>query len=315
VATVTEMKREAIHTLGSTTVTRIFQVTPYAYVPTVLTALLGEIIVVGNRFVRTPPARDPIYRGCWCTEAKEVPFEVLNTPGNSITNLAILYAANYSNSAVISATYKTLDAEQTGGPQSNEKDEKELAAEAFDFGARNITLPNQYYACGTASCKIILAQEGLQATKTIPTVEYQLTRHYVATLPDEAITELCGRVNNDVFRVGSRTWAKEMLRFDGLHSQRKITTKSLPLWELVYKFAIQATYDKIDDSGCSGGGPTGVGHVGWNRIFRPSIGKWVKITLAADDTRSVYLPDSDISQNIGSRTVSGFDLLFAPGAK
>jgi hypothetical protein len=311
VATVTEMKREATHTLGSTTVTRTFQVAPYAYVPTVLTALLGEIIVVGNRFIRTPPARDPIYRGCWCTDAKEVPFEVLNTPGNSTTNLAILSAANYSNSAIITATYKTME-DQTGGPQSNEKDEKELAAESFDFGARNFTLPHQYYAVGIGSDKVLLAQEGLQATKTIPTVEYQLTRHYVATVPTDAITQLAGRVNNDVFRVGSRTWAKEVLRFDGLHSQRKITTKSLPLWEMVYKWAMMTTYDKIDDTGSDS---PAVGHVGWNRIYRPKTGKWMRVRLATDDATSIYLPDSGISQNIGSRTVSGFDLLFAPGAK
>lgn len=57
-----------------------------------------------------------------------------------------------------------------------------------------------------------------------------------------------------------------------------------------------------------------VGYVTWNRLYRPDTGFWEKPVLATDGTTPIYLPDTEITQIIGGFAVSGFDLLFNPGA-
>jgi hypothetical protein len=323
---VTELTREEDWTRESVQVTRSFLCDPASQVDLLLAKLLGQVVLVGNRYVTTIPHRDPIRPECFCVSAKVKPFDVLNSPGNVPNGMAIVDAKNFSGVAAVQAVYKTLDYQlKEQNPNSNEKDEKEIASEAFDFGARQLTLPNAYFATCSGSDKVLLAQEGQQLTKTLPTVEMQLVRHFSANLPYKAITQLCGRVNGTLsggtvsgaFAVGKRSWEAETVRFDGLHSMRKFTTKSPPLYELTYKFAINPIYDRIDDSCSALGPPTDFppqGYVGWNRIFRPKTGLWTRVKHFKDDTRFIYQLDGEITQTLGGRTVTGFDLLFHPAA-
>jgi hypothetical protein len=309
-------------TRESITVNRTFRVVPASAAELVMFKLLGKAILsvptetggsVG-RIVQVLPHRDPIRPECFCQSAKIKPFTALKGSADNV-GFAILNAVNYPDECIVEAVYKTLDTEMPkSDPKGDEKSEKEIVSETFEFGARNLTLPKQYMALGHGTDKILLAKEGLQATKTLPTVELQLTRHYAPKLPSDAIIKLCGRVNKNAFTVGGRTWAPECLRFDGLHSHRRIGPKISPLYDLTYKFAIEGVYDKIDDTGTKPATAPTTGFVGWNRLFRPSTNVWTRVFFANDDTRGPYQLDEDIQQTIRSRTIKGFDLLFHPAA-
>lgn len=306
-----EESREESWEMDSLEITRTLRIDPFTAVPLLMAKLLGNVVVSGGRLVRTLAHRDPIHPETFCYSAKMKPVEVLASPG-STDGFNILDTPNYSNTARVIAKYKTFDFTQSSS--NDPQTEKTIVSESYDFSGRNITLPQKYFSIGTGTDKILLAKEGLQATKMIPTITLQLVRHYCPNIPAEAITQLTGRVNGDVVVFAGRRWAKEVVRFEGLHSSRKLGPKASPFWEITYKFAIQNIYDAIDDSGTIPPAPKVSGYVGWNRIFRPATGRWTRITLATDADHGAYLLDSDVSQSIGSGTTTGFDLLFHPAA-
>lgn len=309
-----EENREVEHARDGLTITRTLRVEPVAFAPAVVNKLLGGVFLVGRRIVRQLPHRDPLYRYCFCSSVRESPFEVLNTPGSN-SELAVLNRWNYSNSVRLVATYKTLDLNPPDQNNSNDDNsEKELASEDFDYGAKQLTLPNQYLYFNEGTDTVTLPVEGLQATKTIPTLDYRLVRHYCIRRPHDAIVKLTGRVNQSAFTLQGYTWAAETMRFDGLHAARKIANRGFPFWELAYRFAIQTIFDKCSAQPAYGFSVAGQTFVGWNRMFRPSKAEWWYPTFAADGARRIYQFDEDIQQSLRGKTVKGLALLFHPAA-
>lgn len=332
-ATVTEMSRTERHTREGLEVVRTFHVNPYSYLPTVLSALLGEIKLDGTGYGRTLPARDPVYPYCRCQEANVEPVEVLST-GVSTTNLAVLSEANYSATAKVVATYRPLENEDT----DDNNNELELATENFDFKYVSQQSPAQWWIFPDDANNVPLPQEGQQFTKTFPIIDYTLTRNYVVFLPTLSISKLANRVNRNDFsfmrRVrGSSTsalrrWPAETLRYEGANVSRRMTNKGFPYYTVAHKFSIFPLYDLCGDTVFtehqSVEGPvllpnpnaTQRNFVGWNRLFRHKYGFWMRPKLQAVEglvaaqNETIYLYDSDVTQTIKGQTVSGFNLLF-----
>jgi hypothetical protein len=321
-----EESRKEKRTAAGVEVTRKFRVIPYSAVETVCDKLLGYVTLVGDGIVRVPPHKDP-YTNSWCVQADVDPVEALNSPGNSVVNLAALDARNYSESAWITATYKPIDVDQPAGSSSTNSSQQEidLASESYDYGGRMERVPNQFWAWDEGTDTVLLAKERYEATRNIPDVKLQLVRHLCVTRPHQAISRLCGRVNKSIFRVVKTEFAAETLRFDGLHAQRRISARvssieRLPLWELTYKFEYIPVYD-YTESGAQE-------YVGWNRKFRSTIengvgnrsGQWQRPVLfndkgkPLDAKRGLFDFDEDVTQTLRGKTVKGFALLFHPSA-
>lgn len=313
---VTEEKREESNGRDGLTVTRTLRVQPYSQRQTVMDALLGYVAMFGGQLVRVPPARDPWYPWCFCTEAKATHVEVLNSPEYSTSGLSILAATNYAESARIVATYKTLDydeqSEQNSSPNSDS--EKELASESWDFGYTLQRQSGRYWTDNNGTDKIMLAQAGLEFSLTYGKVDYHLMRHFCIKKPVQAMLKLFNRVNYEPFTVGDVTWPVETVRYEGSHVSRKRTNKGQGYHEIDHKFAIFPHYDFVD-------GKVTKDYVGWNRIWMPHLGWWGRPKLAANQNdppelkdRPPFLWDIDIQQTLGSSLVKGFDLLFHPRA-
>lgn len=287
-------------------VVRTFRVDPYTARQAVIDTLLGGVRMIAGRLVRLPPARDSWYPWCYCVDVKTSPFEVLNSPGINI-NFAQLLTLNYSQSAKLVATFKTLNHEEgTGG---NEADEKTIATETWDFAAQQLTLPNLYWKWETDNELLVRTDTGV--TKTFPRIEYGLTRHFCINIPQNAINQLIGRVNKSSFLVkrNGTTYTRnaQCVRFDGANINWQHTNKGIQFAEISYKFAVNKIYEKLD-TGQSG-------YVTWNRLYRAEKAWWEKPKPSSGEDRSIYLLDEDApSQTIQGREVKGFDLLFNPAA-
>jgi hypothetical protein len=229
----------------------------------------------------------------------------------------MLAVRNYSDSAKIVATYRTLDHEETsaveaGGPanQTSEAEEKTIASEAWDFSAQQLTLPNAYWKW--FSDNELLVRTDTPITKTFPRIDYSLTRHFCINIPQNAINKLIGRVNATSFLVkkNGKTYTRnaECVRFDGANIQWRHTNQGIQYAEISYKFAVNKIYDDVDSIGNKD-------FVTWNRLYRAEKGWWespIPSNVAA--AGSLYKLDDEITQTINGQTVSGFSLLFHPGA-
>jgi hypothetical protein len=295
--------------------------TPWSERGRLYSYLLGGIEIIGDDVYRWPPHRHPAFPWLFCSDVKGSPVDVLDTPGTDNNNAAlVLNTSQAAGHCRVIATYKSPTAAQLAdlggnniqaqGQQQNEQQEKELVSESWDFSAHSMTMPNQFFKWPGDG--IVLGQENVALAKVIPKQEYAVTRHYCRRRPTEAITVLEGRINAQSVVIAGSVYPAETLRFDGANVSRRITSaRGFPYYQIGYKFAVQAVYDRIE-TGASA-------YVGWNRIFRPKKGWWEKPQAvgvgipAAQQT--VYRLDTDApSQTIRGRVVQGFDLLFHPNA-
>lgn len=317
--TVLETSRKEKATDKGFEIVRELLVDPYSERNLVLDVLLGGVFLIGGQVMRLLPARDPWYPQCWCVEAEVDHFDVLNSPANVALGVLQLFQKNGANSAKITATYRAPDVDiQSGsatvppgsstgqgqGQQQDAKQEMELASESEDYSASQLTLPKRYWVWATDNKPI--ANTDTEITIPVPKVEYQLVRHYVINKPRRAIRRLLNRVNEDPISFQTYEESEECVRFDGVHSSRKIANRGIPFWEMAYKFSVMAVFDKIEDDS--------IIDVGWNRFFRPDTGRWErpKVAGSAGTGRRPYLFDSGVNQVLNGSTVSGFDLLFHP---
>jgi hypothetical protein len=313
VTVVREEKRTVTHKRDGVTVVRHLTVEPASDVPLVTARLLGGIDIVGGVAVRIFPHRDPVYPWATCESVDEEPVDQTENPAGSDAGLAMLDVKNFPEMARLKATYTTPDHKED---QQQQNDEKELASESYDFGARHLTLPSDQMLVYGLPDKL-LKGENLAATKTIPTLTAVIVRHYCAQVPFDAIVKLTGRVNKSTVRLISYTYAPEMVRFDGAADSRKLTNKGVPYFELTLKFSVQTAFDFITTP--PEPNPlfpdNGKGFVGWNRVYIPKLKYWEYVVWAADQQRRIYLYDEDIQQTIRTTTVKGFSLLFHPAAR
>lgn len=301
-----EINREESFGRDGLEITRTLRIEPMTARGLLIDALLGGVRLIGGRLFRTRPARDPAYPWCFCTDVKITPFEVLNTPGSNVGLLQLL-ASNYSESATVVATYKTLDHEEKDDNGSgNEDSEKELSSETWDYSARQLTLPNQYWKWhGTDE---LLIRTNTNLTKTFGQIDYTIARHFCLRRPNTAMTQMLHRVNKNPFRMPDFVWPAETLRYEGGQVSNKRTNKGQKFYEIAHKFMVQPTYAKI-----SGAETDYVGH---NRIYRHDTGFWEKPEAVNANADRIYQHDEDApAQTIRGGSVKGFALLFHPGAR
>lgn len=321
VTTIHEERRTESLSDDKVSVKRVLRVQPYAARLDVIGSLLGGVRLVGRTLIRTPPARDPWLPWCFC---KSVEVEGIGSiGGSSLADPDHLNNANvYGNGALLTASYETLDydAEQAGdgsgeSQQGNQSEQQEidLTSQGYDFSTTSLTLPNKRMAwestAAPATADGLLVRSDVAAAKVLPRIQYELTRHYVAYLPVEAVTKLLGRINEAEFRIGQTRWAPETVRFESLSAKRKTTSRGVKFMEVSYKFAINPIYEVCADT------DPNPEYVGWNRLFRPDTGMWQYALWAAEPTKKIYEPDTDITQTLRGRVVSGFNLLWNPRAK
>lgn len=327
-ATVYEESRKVTKTAEGTTVVRRLRVEPYSEAADVADLLLGGTRFEAGELVRFPPLQDPHLLECWC---QEVQIEGGGTFGTtSASGLNVIAARNNYDWAWLTCTYRTMQDDPVPlpgtasgsapsgtvptpggtGPQNatntDAQQEIEIATETFDFSAQQLTLPNVFFKWSGSS--EALANTDTAITKTLTQMSYTLTRHFVVRLPFLSISKLLGRVNAAAFNKGKNTIAAETLRFDSANASRKVTNEGIKYFEITYKFEYRPIFDKIEDNSTT--------FVGWNRVYRHNAAtpRWEKPVLSTDTNRGIYLLDSGITETIRGSTVTGFNLLFHPGA-
>lgn len=312
--TVKHLGRKVNYGDGGLSVTNRYQFAPYSDERAMLAFLLGGIEIIGGDVWRFPPHRDPVYPWLFCTEASSAPLDqgqlVSGYSGSQVGALP-MRAIPAADFGIVEAVYRTPSAGQLAdiggdvggdtGQQNDEAQEKTYVSETWDYSGQVLTLPNSFMTFPSDSTS--LAQANVAAVKVIPKQDYKIVRHLCQRRPDQAITQLEGKVNEFTFQMPDKTYGPETLRFDGANVGRQLTSaRGYKFYEIAYSFAIQAVWDKIETGSFA--------YVGHNRVYRPDKGYWdrPKSTVGG---RNIYEFDTTATpQTLRGRTISGFDMLF-----
>ena len=312
---VQDMGRKIQITPEGVTVTRELRVTPYQDWVLVADLLLGGVKLIGGFLYRFPPAYDPAVPWCYCQDITVDGYEYFSgTQPNGFQALADYNI--YANGAKLTAVYKTMAVEQlqenngsspgqSTGVEPQEQQEIDLCEEAWDFSAQVRAVPlDKYKFLGDT----VTAQDKLVAAQAMePRVSYKLVRHFVPNIQQDAISRLCGKINEKPFVIRNRTWAPETVRFDGANVSRKVSSTGVKYFDITYQFVHNPSFGILD------AGP-GTGYAGWNRAFNFKTGRYEKPILVGDGTSNLFQLDKVVSQTIKGSPVLGFRLLFNPRA-
>lgn len=266
--------------------------------------LLGGFRMEAGVFRYFWPKADAVFPWLYASDVKLDPIEddyLLDTAEDE---------AQYANDMKVTVIYEPRVIEEV-----------DLVRRERDFTVRNLTLPNQYMKWKTTKTDggdpTLVGNDGIQATKTFPQVDYHVTRYFVRREPADAINQLAGRVNEKGMTLGNDHFRKETLRFEGAKTSQRVTNFGVKFWEITYKFIVLPVYDKIVEYAeiAFDASPDDLTWVGWNRIFNPRVSKWERVVLSTDATRGMYEYDTDVpDQRIRGNLVEGFNLLFTDGA-
>lgn len=308
--TLTEVGCEETFTKDNHQITRTFHVNPWASRREFLAVIMGGVDLVAGRLVRVFPARDPDYPFFFAKSCSFTPLD--DDPGLHAPSADVLATRAIYQTAVAKVAYAPLVIDVPNAPQQNEQQEMDLANVAWDFSARNLTLPNQWFVWkGTPTDtgnNGVLANTQTGVTRTFPSFSLVVTRHLLARKPTNAILGNLGRINKSPITLAGDTYPAESLRFDSAKATRRMTTKGLYYFELSYTFACQPIYDTT----------LGVAlvenkYVGWNRLFNPKEGKWQYVVANTSPARTIYDLDENGPTQSGI-SAKGFRLLFHPSA-
>ena len=299
--TLLDISREENVTPEGIEVTRVFHCTPYSARAAVYDTLIGGVRLRGGILSRVLPASDPYFP--WCRvdsiQTSMLDEDYLVSPSPGVSPLRV--GSPYNGPAVMTVHYKT--------PHYTAPEEIELVNQSWEFSAQNLTLPNERYGwknddpispSNDDDPSELLAFSGIAATKTIPRLEYAITRHLIPRKPINAIMKLLGRINKTTFTVGRDRYPPGTLRFDSASASQKVTNRGIKFFDVTYKFAVMPVFDWIDEKKLK------QGFVTWNRLFDPRKGFWRRVVLFKDPKRGIYLFDTDI-KGLKSK---GFRLLF-----
>lgn len=331
-AVLTEVSRRQTVTRDSVSITRVLEVEPYSAWGSMVDFLLGGIRLVGGFLYRVPPMGDPYVPWAF---AKSVDVEGVGTfQGNTDqTPIVQLVSKNFYRRARLTVQYETIaltqdEVENSGGENSpSEEQEMDLATQSIDVTSQSLTLPNSFFRF-KRSPDLSMNTVNVNAVKVIPQMKTVFVRHFVINRPLNAINALIGRVNYSSFRVGTATWPSETLRFDGANTSQKITNLGIKFHEIQYQFSVMPAYDNIatSDEAVDANDPkiivtpstTTKAFVGWNRIYRADRGYWDRVVakdpLTGTYNKQMYDYDNEITQTISGASLTGFKLLFHPGA-
>lgn len=342
--TIKEMKRRVTGSLENETVERVLYIAPdtgeeatvYQYAVDLMYRILGGSSPIGPQMVRRSPFFDPYLKGCYASEVEINGGLGYFKTGETPSAEKMLTKKSYYEGIEFIIRYKSLEAEQDqggGSPTQDQDEEIELATEQWDFGAQNLTQTDIAMMWSKHDSltppQEPIANEEARPVKTIPKMDYTLTRNYVTNLPRTAISALLGKVNGTTWGKApkkgvDRTYAAETLRFDGATISRRITSKKVEYFKVAYKFAHNPIWEEIFTAGtvppdvaAKSGASIAVGFVGWNRIWRQKYNWWEYVYAATGSSlasRKLYKYDTTYDQPIKGVLVSGFNLLFHPAA-
>jgi hypothetical protein len=316
--TVTQQNVDERFATDDQSVAVTYIVTPWSARSEFYGDILGGVRRKNGRLYRQLPARCPGFDWLFAQGCSTKPFE--EDYGESGPSDNVLAASPAYLSAVVTVTYKPLSNDlpdpgagnETAGPAnqspSNPQQEMDLASLSWDFSARNLKLPNQWFIWDTDSYSSAepLPNQETSVTKIYPGLQIVMTRHLVASVPVDAILGQLGRVNNEDITLANKLYRKEMVRFDSAKANRKVTSQGYKYFELSFTFAVNPVFDLID--------PSQSGWVGWNRLFDPKRGYWRHVK---NNTTGKLIYDADTSgpsQKLGGKDVTGFKLIFHPQA-
>lgn len=324
--TLTKIKRLESGTPEGLRVTVTYHLTPAT--PAARTAayadFLGGIRLVNGVLRYRRPMQDAVFPWCYCNSINAEPIEE-----DQLQDTADSASAYNSDLLVVTATFEPKTAESDDSESGDKPDtsdtgdqpqEVDTLRREWDFSVRSLSLPNQWMRWGTTrgpgDKDVLIGNDGVAATKTVPQIDYVITRFFVRNKPADAVTALMGRVNKTDFWLYGERYRPETLRLDSAKDTQRVTNFGVKFFEMSYKFAIQPTYDSIVETVDPVPDAGGNAYVGWNRVFNPRVCKWERIVWQADPTRGTYLHDEDApAQTIRGKEIKGFNLLFNPGAK
>ena len=112
-----------------------------------------------------------------------------------------------------------------------------------------------------------IKEDGLPVRRLLPTVEHQLTFHFVPNPPFDALVAAAGFVNGGV---GLFNAPVETLLFLGCEASRAVNATGSESWNLDYKFSQRVLWgiDGADDTWKT---------IGWNHYLRPTTSKWERL--------------------------------------
>ena len=332
-ATVIEISRKQTVSRDGASVIRVFEIEPYASWGQMVNMLLGGVRLIGKFLYRTPPLGDPYIPWAF---AKSVDVEGVGTFHGQISQVPLtqIRTKSYYRRARLTVTYETMQVTQSDmqnatnpSPNAGDIQEIELATQTVDISAKVLTMPNYYYRF-RYSPNMTPGQTQNNVVKVFPEMKLVTVRHFVINEPLIAYSKLIGRVNYAQMKIGRKIWPPETMRLDGVHSSQRLTNLGLKYFEIQYTFAIQPVWDNIATSAevLSSTDPrvvttrstTQKAYVGWNRIYRGDRGLWDRLIsynpVTTLNDRQLYEYDTDVTEVISGYTISGFRLLFHPGA-
>lgn len=305
-------------------VVRKLLITPWSARKEFYGDVLGGVTLRGGRLFRVLPQRHPEFPWLFAQVARAVPYEE-DYGAQPQTDNVLARTPNYT-SALVDLTYKRFDNDLDGdgpgnssnsnsnsnSPSSSEQQEIDLATMTWDFSARNLKLPNQWYIWKDGyNTDEPLPNQEVQVTKMFPGLQMVLTRHLVQFLPQDAILGQLGRLNSQRFQLGGKFYEPETLRFDSAKASRKVTSQGFKFYEISYTFAVQPVFDYINQLV-----DNQRGWVGWNRLYDPKKGFWRYVKSNTTPARTIYDMDVDgPKQTIRGVEVGGYKLLFHPQAR
>lgn len=307
--TLTTISRKESFSRGDQSVTRVIDCVPYSARFLAYDALIGGVVLIAGRLVRTPPARDPEAPWLFVDKVEMEPWD--EDPGAMAAAASPVTVAEQYQAARLTVTYKRLDDADSNQSPQNEQQEIDLATESWQDRSRNLQLPNVWmiWAETTAGANdVLLANTGQQAFKYMPEAELVMTRHLVPRLPFLALLQQQGRINKSKFRMAGFQFPPETLRFEKWRASRKYTNRGVKFYELGLTFGVRPIYDQILADGTKD-------WVGWNRVYDPRKGYYRIVRTNTSPTKYLHEYDEDgPTQQCNGATKKGFALIFNPYA-
>lgn len=284
------------------TATKVFD-TPWKSRLGFKTELLGGFGLIGGSLVRFAPYRYPDADWLYCTKVKIAPRGGRLHEGG-------VFQPIYRKGARITATFETPNAESQptdSTPTPTAASEITLATLSGDFSSEQLTFGKR-----TLVFQVSTDQDDAETSEDdiailVGVHEIQYTRHLVASLPENTISDLTGTLNDAAFPPGSPTaHAKETLMLLGAGYRRVTSTQGDKAYEITTKFAKRTAKTRYDFAVGSDIRDAGE-WAGWNRFF-------TVITKGPHAGKADWLYMRDLDGGKLVHELTDFNRLFDPAA-
>lgn len=296
-----QMGRTAHLSSSGMDITQTFYTEPFDSWPTVVEVLQGKVEKVGEKWKRTPPARDSVIKTAYCNETL---IDFAHPDGMASSDKLELAGGNLIDKiqdtppepalgaagAKIVAHYRPLvTAWQPDGSDSQPNDPDnpddriwDWMEPKFETGVRMIPWPDGLFVTektlGATHSHAI--DPALSTPLAVPITDFSIKRMLVGEIPWDQIDAASGALNSSLFPEentppanGLPKFRPRTLKFEGADIRNMMDSRGRRWFEIVYRFKrIHLLSNRIFDH--KGNGPE-TGWVTWNHIFmHPSTFGW-----------------------------------------